>query len=370
MANYEELGVKKVINAAGTYTKYGGSLMSEEVLQAMQQAATQYVDIDQLLIKSGQYISDLLGVESALVTAGAAAGLTISSAAAMLDKDDYRITHLPRTETEKKEIIVMRCHRNPYDQALEMSGARIKEIGNAIETEPLQLKGAINDQTAAVVFFAQSAMFRASLTLKQVTEICDKFNVPVIVDAAAELPPLENLTSFYEQGATAVLFSGGKDIRGPQSSGLIIGTKDFIEKCRQNSYPHHAVGRPMKLDKETIMGFVRALELYLKEDHQQRRKYWQKITQKMVGQLKDLKEIEGAKVDYPTQPYTQPAVIPRAYLKFAAGSNLKPQGMARKLKEKDPAIVVVTDKEHLILNPQMLEPGEEEVVIKSIRELL
>ncbi|HZK12345.1 MAG TPA: aminotransferase class V-fold PLP-dependent enzyme, partial [Atribacterota bacterium] len=228
MVTYQDLCIRKVINAAGTYTVYGGSLVSNEVIRAMEIASHNFVDIDELLQKTGEYIAKLIGVEAALITAGAAAGLTLSAAACMAGSKPEFINALPNTEGMKNEIIIMRCHRNPYDNAMVLAGAKFIEIGNGIETHSWELEAAIGEKTAAVAFFVQAEMLEASLPLTKVIEIAHAKNIPVIVDAAAELPPIENLSKFMKMGADIVLFSGGKDLRGPQSSGLMLGKKDMV----------------------------------------------------------------------------------------------------------------------------------------------
>lgn len=370
MVDYNDLGVKRIINAAGTYTKYGGSLISPEVICAMEIASHNFVDIDELLQKSGEYIAKCLDVEAALVTAGAAAGLTLAAAACMAGSKVEFIKALPNTEGMKNEIIVMRCHRNPYDNAMIAAGARFVEIGNAIETHPWELEAAINEKTAAVAFFIQSEMFEASLSLAKVIEIAHLKNIPVIVDAAAELPPVENLKKFTKMGADIVLFSGGKDIRGPQSSGLMVGKKDIVNVCRLHGYPHHAIGRPMKLDKETIMGFVRAIELYLNENHQKRMEKWERQALRIFKDLSSIPHIQALQ-GYPTQPLTQPATIPRVYVKFDEEIlGMTKEHIARKLYEGDPRIAVIVEKNFLTFNPHMLAEGEEDLIIERVKDII
>lgn len=370
MVTYNELGVKKIINVAGTYTKYSGSLMKEEVLDAMKAASKQFVDIDELLSKSGDYIADLLGVEAALITAGAATGLALSTAACIAGNNKYISRQLPVSEGFKNEFIVMKSHRNPYDQAVITAGGKFIEIGNAIETFGWELEAAISEKTAGVFFFVQSEMFRSSLELEEVIEIAHRHNLPVIVDAAAELPPKENLTKFIKQGADIVLFSGGKDLRGPQSSGLMLGKKDLLDKCRANGYPNHALGRPMKLDKETIMGLTTAIELYLKEDQDARMDQWQEQADFMY---ENLKNIEGFEIElgYPSQPLTQPASIPRLFISVDKDVlGLNKEQLKDKLAQSEPIIIVETDKNYLLINPHMLQKGEEKIIVRGIKEII
>lgn len=370
MVDYDALGIKKIINAAGTYTVYGGSLISSKVIKAMEIASHNFVDIDELLEKTGRYIAKLIGVEAALITAGAAAGLTLSAAACMAGSKPEHIKALPNTEDMKNEIVIMRSHRNPYDNAMILAGAKFVEIGNAIETHPWELEAAIGEKTAAVTFFVQSEMLEASLPLTKVIEIAHAKNIPVIVDAAAELPPIGNLTKFMKMGADIVLFSGGKDFRGPQSSGLMLGKKDMVNICRLHGYPHHAIGRPMKLDKETIMGFVEAIELYLKEDHQKRIEGWEKQVQRIFKGLSNIPQIEVLQ-GYPTQPLTQPATIPRIYVKFDEKVlGLTKENIAKELYQGNPRIAVVVERNYLAINPHMLGKGEEDLIIERMKEIM
>lgn len=370
MVNYDDLGVKRIINAAGTYTKYGGSLVSSGVIKAMEDASYYFVDINELLQKTGEYIAKCLNVESALITAGAAAGLTISTAACIAGSKPEYIKSLPNTDGMKNEIIIMCCHRNPYDRAMIMAGAKFVEVGNAIETHPWEIDVAIGEKTAGVVFFVQSEMLEASLSLEEVISIAHAKNIRVIVDAAAELPPIENLNKYTKMGADIVLFSGGKDIRGPQSSGLMIGKKDIIDICRLQGYPYQAIGRPMKLDKETIMGFVKAIELYLNEDHLSREKQWEEQVDYIVEILNDIPYIHAFK-GYPSQPLTQPATIPRAYIKFDEEVlGMTSKDVSRELYEGNPRIATVIEKKYLSFNPHMLAKGEEIIIINRLKEII
>ncbi|MBS3788644.1 aminotransferase class V-fold PLP-dependent enzyme [Candidatus Bipolaricaulota bacterium] len=370
MANYEQLGVKPIINAAGTFTKFSGSLMDEEVLDAMKEASKQFVDVNELLEATGDYLANLLEVDSALVTSGAAAGMAQTTAACMAGSDPHAIRSLPDTEGLNDEVVVMRSHRNPYDQAMSGVGANFVEVGNAIETFQWELDAAISEDTAAVAYFVQSSMLEASLTLEEVLEVAHSNEIPVICDAAAEIPPANNLSKFAHQGADIVLFSGGKELRGPQSSGLVIGRSDIIETARLHGPPKHNIGRPMKIDKETVMGLVRAVELYLEEDHQARMDQWKDQVSKVVNGLEDLDGV-SVKSGYPAQPFCQPATIPRVYLKFDENvTDLNREQVKELLMEGEPPIATETYNDSLVINPHMLQKGEEETVIRRLKEIV
>ena len=370
MASYEDLDIEPIINAAGTFTKFSGSLMDEEVLDAMKAASHQFVDVNELLEKTGDYLADLLGVESALVTSGAAAGMAQATAACMAGDDPRAIRSLPDTDGLTDEVVVMRSHRNPYDQAMRGVGARFVEIGNAIETFQWELEAAISEDTAAVAYFVQSAMLESSLTLEEVLEVAHGNDVPVICDAAAEIPPAENLSKFADMGADVVLFSGGKELRGPQSSGLMLGRSEIIANARLHGPPRHNIGRPMKVDKETVMGLVRAVELYLEEDHEGRMARWEDQVNTLV---KELEPVEGLHVEsgLPAQPFCQPATIPRVYLNFDEElTGLDREKAKALLMDGEPSVATETYNDSLVLNPHMLGEGEEEIVVRRIKEII
>lgn len=370
MASYEKLGVEPIINAAGTFTKFSGSLMDERVLDAMKNASQQFVNINELLKKSGYYLADLLDVDSALVTSGAAAGMAQTTAACMAGEDPQAIRSLPNTKALKDEIVMMRSHRNPYDQAMRGVGAEFIEVGNAIETFPWEIEAALSEDTAAVAYFVQSSMLEASLSLEDVLEVAHQNDVPVICDAAAEIPPAENLSKFVHQGADIVLFSGGKELRGPQSSGLVLGEEDIIKKARLHGPPKHNIGRPMKIDKETIMGLVKAVELYLEEDHKARMERWKEQVEKIVEELESLPGL-SVESGFPTQPFCQPATIPRVFLRCDEEKlGLNREKVKQKLLEGEPAVATETYNEFLVVNPHMLKEGEEKIVTDKIREII
>ncbi|MDD3656769.1 MAG: aminotransferase class V-fold PLP-dependent enzyme [Atribacterota bacterium] len=374
MVQFKDLGINKIINAAGTLTGYSGSLMSNEVLKAMELASQNFVDINELMQKSGEYLAKLLNVEAAMITSGASSGLLIATAACISKGNLKSVYSLPNTEGMKNEIVVMRCHRNPYDSAMITAGAKFVEIGNVIDKPQLwELDNAIGEKTAAIGFFVQSEMLQASLSLTEVLNIAHYHNIPVIVDAAAELPPVDNFQKFIRMGADIVIFSGGKDIRGPQSSGIMLGKKEIIECCRLINYPNITIGRPLKLDKETIIGLVTAVELYLKENHQARIQKWHRQVKKIIKELSTLNGIivsqEIPQDSYP-QPFYRPPIIPRVFIEIEENKKgFTQEDFAQKLYESDPPIVVRISKKHIAINPHMLYEGEDDYIIERIIQI-
>src|SRR4051794_2149939 len=222
--DYAALGIRPVINASATLTRLGGSLMPEAVLDAMRSGAGSFVDLVELQTAVGKRIAELTRNEACYVSSGAAAGMAIGLAACMVGSDKERITSLPRLSGEPAEVIVFKSQRNGYDQAARTTGAQMVEIdgdGDALET-------AFSPRTAAVLYFAGAHFAANALPLEDVVEAAHAQRVPVIVDAAAQIPPVSNLWRFTrELGADAAIFSGGKGLRGPQSSGLVLGKRSI-----------------------------------------------------------------------------------------------------------------------------------------------
>jgi L-seryl-tRNA(Ser) seleniumtransferase len=363
---YQDLGVKKLINAYGTVTKIGGSLMPEEVVNAMKYASRTFVDINELQEKVGKKISDLLGVESALVTSGATSGLAVVTAACMTGNDLAKINQLPNTYNMKNEIIVHKSHRIVYDQAIRMTGAKIIEIGLAKETYSWELQSAISGQTAAAVYFAYAEKEIASIPLEEFIKVSHEKNIPVIVEAASELPPRENLTRFINMGADVAIFSGGKDLRGPQASGLVIGNSEIIKSAALNNCPNPSIGRAMKVGKEEILGLLVALEMYLKEDLKERMQIWKSKVEFIFSKINTLKGIKvEKKVNYDIG--VRPECIPRLLVSIDEQQlGISSVEVVKQLKEEEPGVVVGHLKNILIICPQMLNKGEEEIVASRL----
>ncbi len=368
---YEELGVRTVINAVGPFTRYGGSLMPPEVVRAMGEAAQAFVDIDELLDKAGCRIAQLVGVPAAFVTGGAAAALAVSAAACMAGADPVKAMQLPDTRGLKDEIIMLRVHRIHYDQALRVAGARIVDAGFTDWSSVGDLEAVLTERTAGVLYVAKSESMAGSIPLHDVLAFARRHEVPVVVDAADELPPASNLHRFVAEGADAALYSGGKDLRGPQSSGLIVGTKDFVEACRVHACPHYGVGRPMKAGKEEIAGLVKAVERYVQGDTDA---YVRCLRQAVAYFREAFASLPHVHVDAdPTPIPGEPGSyrLPSLQLKVDGGAlSITGAELARRLFECDPRIVVGVAPSGIVLRPQMLEEHELPIVVARVREAL
>ena len=359
---YERLGVKKIINGWGTVTKVGGSLIDEEVLRAMEEASQSYVVMEEFHRKAGERIARLLGVEGACITAGAAAAIAVSAAACMTEGDPAKALKLPNTDGMRNQALMLKCHRTLYDQALPMTGIQIKETGVTSYADVHQVEEAIDERTAMFFYVAEAEMMRGSVPVEEIIEVMHRHKLPVVVDAAAEIPPVENVTKYLEKGADMVIFSGGKEIRGPQASGLIVGKKSWIEACMANCCPQYSIGRPMKIDKETIAGLVQAVDLFKERDYEKRLQHWNQISIRMKERLEKVPSVK-VWTGYPTEPGVQPIQILRLFVKPLC----RPAEQVYKdLTELDRPVYVLLHGDELIINPQCLAEEEAEALCDSL----
>jgi uncharacterized pyridoxal phosphate-dependent enzyme len=365
---YEELGIRPVINATATLTKLGGSVMPPEVIAAMQDAARCFVDLEELQVKIGERIAELTHNEAAYVSSGAAAGITLAVAACLTGTDRALMDRLPNTAGMKDEIIVFKSHRNGYDHAARMVGVKMVEIGSATHTDPAELEAAISDKTAAFLWFQGGMSGRADYPLNRVIYIGPPRGVPVLVDAAAQLPPVENLWRFTQMGATCAIFSGGKDLCGPQSSGLVVGRKWLIEAMRPNGNPNASIGRPMKVGKEEMAGLFVAVKRYLVLDHEARCRRDERVVATWLEAFNILPGVRAVR-EYPNEA-GQP--LPRCELLLAPDARLRRDDLAQRLREGTPCIVAMGsgNPNGLFLNPMTLTVDETVIVQARIVELL
>jgi len=368
MGIYDELGLRPVINASATLTRLGGSLMPPEVLAAMADAARCFVDLQEMQRRVGERIAALTRNEAAYVSAGAAAGLVLATAACITGTDPAAIRQLPDLTGLKNEVVIHRAHRNGYDHAVRQVGVRVVEIGYSGGTARWELERAMTPQTAAIFWFQGAMTGRGDLPLPEVIEVAKARGVPVVVDAAAQLPPVSNLWTFTEMGADLAIFSGGKDLRGPQSSGLILGRRDLIEACALNGNPNHSIGRPMKVGKEEMAGLLAAVERYLNLDHEARTQSCERIVADWCAALNTLPGV-SARRDFPNEA-GQP--LPWCLVTIDARAiGISRDALVERLAAGNPIIAVApSGQEALHLNPMTLEPGEERIVLERLMEAL
>jgi L-seryl-tRNA(Ser) seleniumtransferase len=364
---YDELGLPRVINAAATLTRLGGSRMPPPVVAAIVEAAESFVDLDRLQDRVGARIAELTGNEACYVSSGAAAGIVVAVAACIAGTDPARTFAFPALEgIERTEVVIHRSQRNGYDYAAQQTGARLVEVGATAE----EVANGIGGRTAAVLWFAGAHYAKDALPLEDVVRIAHERGVPVLVDAAAQIPPIANLWHFTrELGADAAIFSGGKGLRGPQSSGLVLGTKEIVAGCRANGNPNHSLGRPMKVGKEELAGILAAVEWSLAQDEPAVLASYEAIVQ---GWIDGVAGIPGVTAErgYPSeagQPYG------RAIVHIGPPCRLNRDEVVAALRDANPSIAVGThglSDDAIALNPQTLEPGEDELVLSELRRVL
>lgn len=359
---YKRLGVKTLINGWGTVTKVGGSLMAPEVLEAMTEASKHFVEVGAFKKAAGKHIARLLGSEACCITCGAAAGLAIATAACIAGDDPVKRLKLPNTEGMRNEVIMLKCHRILYDQAVWLTGAKVVEVGMTSSAIPEQVEAAIGEKTAALLYVSEAEPMRGSIPLETLMPILKRHNIPVIVDAAAEVPPKANITKYQRMGADLVVFSGGKELRGPQSSGLILGRRDLIEACDQACCPNYGIGRSMKIDKETVAGITRAIELFVEKDYDEQERAWTAMSLRMA---KTLEETGDARVrtGYPEEPGIQPVNILRVYI---APRHRSAQAVYSHLLSLDPQVYTGLSGEELVINPQCMSDDEIEPMLDAV----
>jgi D-glucosaminate-6-phosphate ammonia-lyase len=397
MGIYETLGVRPVINASGPVTRLSGNPVHAEVAQAMAEAAQLCVRIDELQEAAGRYLAEVSGAEAGYVTAGAAAGLALAAAACIARFDIAAMDRLPDTSSLPNEIVIQRAHITDYSHALRVSGARLVEVGyvgypGQGVTWPWEVEAAIGERTVALAYSIGNK--GGVVSLSEMAEIAHRHELPLIVDAAASLPPRENLQRFIAEGADLVTFSGGKMVGGPQASGILIGRTDLIESValqhqdmdvypktwpwrerylasgRLPGPPHHGIGRPMKVGKEEIVGLVVALRRFMTRDLEAERRDQQAQLEQIVEALTGLPGVSASLLDDAAAPRPYPTAIVRLDERILERST---ESVVNQLAEEDPPIAVsqnFLDQHALGLVATTLRPGEAEVVAARLKDVL
>ncbi len=342
--------------------------MPEPVLAAMISAASAFVELDVLQQRVGERIAELTDNQACYVSSGAAAGLALAVAACIAGDDPAAIAGFPYLDRGKLEAIVLRCQRNGYDYAIRQTGARLVELGDAQGAQLADLEAAITPQTACVIYFAGAHFAAGAVPLDQVIATAHARGVPVIVDAAAQIPPIANLWRFTrDMGADIAIFSGGKGLRGPQSAGLVLGRPDLIGACRLNGNPNHSIGRPMKVGKEELMGMLAAVEWSLAQDEPALIEQYEAMVCYWLDGLRDLPGIRAER-GYPSEA-GQPHA--RAIVHLDQTYPIKRDALIAALLRGDPPVAVgAIGTEAIALNPQTLEPGEERLVLAALQQAL
>jgi L-seryl-tRNA(Ser) seleniumtransferase len=361
------LGVRRVINAATTLTALGGTVLAEEVAEAMVAASRSCVSIDELHTGASKRLAELTRNEDAYVTSGCAAAIALSVLACITKGSAAVIARLPYDESLARNVIIHRAHRIPYDRAVELGGGHLVEIGNVIQTFPWELEAAIDEKTVAVFWVAGSHLPQTTLSLEETVEIAHAHGVPVIVDAAAQLPPLENLWRFTTQcGADLALFSGGKALQGPQASGLIVGSMALLDAVRANASPLQRFARAMKVGKEEICGLVAAVERYVALDHDAVAVEWEATVESWRVGLDTVRGVEARRLAL--NEAGQPVVRLELTIDSAVAGTTAREVIDR-LWLGDPRVAVLPgSNERIFVTPDTLSAGEAVTVLERLHE--
>jgi len=358
-----ELGVRTVINAAGTYTKFGGMLMRPEVVDAIAAVSGRCARLEDVHAAVGARIAHLLECEAALVTSGAAAALMLGTAACITGDDPERIRRLPDLTGMKHEVVMQRAHRFLYDHAVRACGVRLVEVDTRDE-----LERAITDQTALLLFLNKAAP-SGRIPAAEFIAVGKRRGVPTMNDAAADVPPVDTLFAYTRMGFDLVAVSGGKGLGGPQSAGLLLGRRDLVTAARLNTAPHSdTVGRGLKVSKEEVIGMLVAVETYLRRDHDAEWRAWEAAVSGLRSALEPLPRIQ-------TEQFV-PAIsnhVPHLRVRWRSAADGSIAEIAEELRAGDPPIEVVPvpqEEDALEIASWTLQPGEAEIVARRLREIL
>lgn len=366
-AIYRRIGVEPIVNGATTMTYLGGSLMPPEVVEAMRQASECFVDLFELQAAVGRRIAELTRNEAAFVSGGAAAGMFLAAVACVATDSEDGVRRPADFEGRPSDFLIQRAHRIPYDLAIELAGGRLVEIGSPGRTSEADLEGAIGPATAGVLHVAGAHLAEGALPLETVLRIAHARDVPVIVDAAAQLPPVENLWAFTAAGTDIVLFSGGKGLCGPASTGLVLGRARYLDRIAASAAPHQRIGRPMKVGKEDLIGILAAVEWYLAQDHEAVARRYEAMVEQVVAWAGPRTDISATR-DTPGQA-GQPT--PRALLTLAPDLAPRRDDVLARLRGEPPRVELLPAGDvGFYLAPETLTPGEETVVTRRLTEVL
>ena len=360
---FKELGVRTMINAAGTYTALTASLMQPEVMDAINYASNKFVRLNELHDAVGRRIAEMLQCEAAMVPSGAAAALTAGTAACVAGSDPDAIRRIPTDMTGlKTEVIIQKSHRYGYDHAVRNCGVSMVEVETAAE-----LERAVRKRTAMMLFFNANNN-EGKIQDEEFVRLGKKHGIPTFNDAAADALPVENLWKWTKMGFDLVTFSGGKGIRGPQSAGLLLGRKELIAAARLNTSPNgDTVGRGNKVNKEELVGMMAAVEAYVKRDHAAEWKEWERRLNVVATAAKSIPTV--------TTEIFVPQIansVPHLHIRWDQSKvKVSYTDVVKKLREGEPSIETTPgSNDSLFMNFWMLQAGEAEIVARRVKEVL
>jgi len=386
MGIYEALGVRKVINANGTKTHLGGSIPDPRVMDAMKGASQSFVIMMELIEKASDVLAKATGAEAGLVTAGSFAGMTHAATACIMRGSGLEIFEIqpverinldgdwltlmqkyPDISCKTNEFITMKMHRHPFDHAYKVGGGKIIEVGTDNGCSAEVFEDIINERTAAINFTARidntPEKAGKNVPLNKVVEIAKRHDVPVVVDAASELPPRSNLKKYIAEGADLVIYSGGKHMGGPNDTGILCGRRDLIKLATLQAAPYRGTGRGMKVDRSQIVGLLTALQIWLEKDEKTEYESWMAKVQWMTDALSGMQGILKSEV------HVQP--LRNRCFTFLTLESRTASKLTFNLRKGDPSIWVgLIGSNRIEIDPSNLKDGEEKIVVSAIKRIL
>jgi L-seryl-tRNA(Ser) seleniumtransferase len=372
---YESIGVKPMINCRGTLTVIGGSIELQEVRAAKDQSNQQFVQIDELADAVGKRLAELTQAEWGMVSSGCAAAMSHATAACVAGGNPDLHVRIPNlTGFAKDEVIIPGHSRNVYDAAIRAVGVKIIEVDSAAE-----LESAIGPKTAMIYIFATERSDKGPPSFDEVVRIAKQHNVPVMVDAAAEILTVPSI--YLQRGATLVGYSGGKCIRGPQSAGVLLGRKDLVKAAWVHSAPHHGYARAMKVGREEQIGMLMAIEMWLKRNHEQEWKQW---LERLDHIAQRVKKIDGVSTSV-REPEGRSNHTPSLSIRWnAAKLGITGQEVSDILYNSEPRIALAgggggggrraqsgaEGETGISMSAYMMMPGEEKIVAERVYAVL
>ena len=370
---YNEIGVKKIINCLGNSTVLGGNTTSETVREAINSASNNYVSMEELTNKCSNLVAKLIGSESALITPGAAAGLTLATAGAMTGKNQELIEQIPDSTGMKNEVIIQSQLRVPYDKAIEVAGAKLIEVGSKYETTINDIESHINNKTVAIHYLAGGKSAHPSgdplkaVDIETVIKIAEKHKLYVIVDAAGQVYPTDKLTKFTKMGADAVAY-GAKYFGALNGTGIIVGKSEIIEAAKLHSFigfefdKMRTIGRSMKMDKEDVVAVYVALKTWLTMNHEER---IEKDEQKAIKFQNAIKSINKIRVSEPEISGTTIGI------KIEFDQKLDANEIAKKLANGNPSIWARELNSHsLIFRMGTISKNDINIIAEKLKEII
>ena len=357
----KELGIRKFINAVGTVTFMTGSLMHEEVVDAIVSSSTDFCILDDVQDKVGEKIAALCHAEAATVTAGCWSAMTLGMAGVLTGMDQKKVAQLPNLDGMKSEVILQKKHNHGYVHAIESCGVKLVEVETADD-----LNRAVNEKTA-MLWFLNFAANDGLIKYEEFVALGKKNNIPTMIDIAADVPPVENLWRFNDMGFDLVCISGGKAMFGPQSAGILMGRKDLIAAARLSAPPRGGIARGHKVNKEEILGMYVALEKYVNTDHDKEWKMWE---ERIAYIDASVKKVNGVTTEITVPPINNHT--PNLHIRWdLAKTRLSSNGLQEKLRNGDPSIEVMGGSGNDIsLSVFLLKTGQEKIVADRLLQEL